>query len=286
MRAVIKVDRTNCCIFNNSLNREISELNGVYGVNIDNYKNEVIVDYTDEVNIDEIYSKLKENGYSVIPGQLLGNTDYASEQDYFKNKAGDWDSPMKVEMAKKFLAEMLKNVNLDNEKKVLDYGCGTGLVGIEVAPLVKSVVFLDNSAAMVNVLENKLGKAFEKHEYSSENIKVIMGDINKYTTKDIDVVFSLMALHHVEDVQAAFEHISANILKPGGLLVIGDLKEENGSFHGEEKVPHNGFNIPNLAQQLEFSEMEVITTTTYNTIQKNGNEYEQFIIVAKKQQTN
>ena len=286
MRAVIKVDRTNCCIFNNSLNREISELNGVYGVNIDNYKNEVIVDYTDEVNINEIYSKLQENGYSVIPGQLLGNTDYASEQDYFKNKAGDWDSPMKVEMAKKFLAEMLKNVNLDNEKKVLDYGCGTGLVGIEVAPLVKSVVFLDNSAAMVNVLENKLGKAFEKHEYSSENIKVIMGDINKYTTKDIDVVFSLMALHHVEDVQVAFEHISANILKPGGLLVIGDLKEENGSFHGEEKVPHNGFNIPNLAQQLEFSEMEVITTTTYNTIQKNGNEYEQFIIVAKKQQTN
>ena len=79
---------------------------------------------------------------------------------------------------------------------------------------------------------------------------------------------------------------AANILKPGGLLVIGDLKEENGSFHGEEKVPHNGFNIPNLAQQLEFSEMEVITTTTYNTIQKNGNEYEQFIIVAKKQQTN
>jgi len=286
MRAVIKVDRTNCCIFNNSLNREISELNGVYGVNIDNYKNEVIVDYTDEVNIDEIYSKLQENGYSVIPGQFFGNTDYASEQDYFKNKAGDWDSPMKVEMAKKFVAEMLKNVNLDNEKKVLDYGCGTGLVGMELAHLVKSVVFLDNSAAMVNVLENKLGKAFEKHEYSSENIKVIMGDINKYITKDIDVVFSLMALHHVEDVQAAFEHISANILKPGGLLVIGDLKEENGSFHGEEKVPHNGFNIPNLAQQLEFSEMEIITTTTYNTIQKNGNEYEQFIIVAKKQQTN
>ncbi|NTU94697.1 MAG: class I SAM-dependent methyltransferase, partial [Bacteroidales bacterium] len=196
MRAVIKVDRTNCCIFNNSLNREISDLNGVYGVNIDNYKNEVIVDYTDEVNIDEIILKLKENGYTALPGQFFGNTDYVSAQDNFKNKAGDWDSPMKVEMAKKFVSEMLKNISLSNENKVLDYGCGTGLVGMEVAPLVKSVVFLDNSAAMVNVLENKLGKAFEKHEYSSENIKVIVGDINKYITKDIDVVFSLMALHH------------------------------------------------------------------------------------------
>lgn len=232
-------------------------------------------------------SPLNSSIYGALLGALLLSMFKKSKKsDNFKNKAGDWDSPMKVEMAKKFVAEMLKNINLGNENKVLDYGCGTGLVGMEVAPLVKSVVFLDNSAAMVNVLENKLGKAFEKHEYSSENIKVIVGDVTKYITKDIDVVFSLMALHHVEDVQAAFEHISAKILKPGGLLVIGDLKEENGSFHGEEKVPHNGFNIPNLAQQLEFSEMEVITTNTYNTIQKNGNEYEQFIIVAKKQQTN
>jgi ubiquinone/menaquinone biosynthesis C-methylase UbiE len=232
-------------------------------------------------------SPLNSSIYGALLGALLLSTFKKSKKkDNFKNKAVDWDSPMKVEMAKKFVSEMLKNVNLGNDKKVLDYGCGTGLVGMEVAPLVKSVVFIDNSAAMVNVLENKLGKAFEKHVYSSENIKVIMGDINKYITKDIDVVFSLMALHHVEDVQAAFEHISANILKPGGLLVIGDLKEENGSFHGEEKVPHNGFDIPNFAQQLEFSDMEVITTNTYNTIQKNGNEYEQFIIIAKKQQTN
>jgi len=232
-------------------------------------------------------SPLNSSIYGALLGALLLSMFKKSKKkDNFINKADNWDSPMKVGMAKKFVAEMLKNINLDNGKKVLDYGCGTGLVGMEVAHLVKSVVFLDSSAAMVNVLENKLGKAFKKHEYSSENIKVIIGDINKYITKDIDVVFSLMALHHVEDVQAAFEHISANILKPGGLLAIGDIKEENGSFHGEEKVPHNGFNIPNLAQQLEFSEMEVITTTTYNTIQKNGNEYEQFIIVAKKQQTN
>ena len=233
-------------------------------------------------------SPLNSTLYGILMGGLLfsifkkeNKKVKLKEEDYFNQKAGNWDSPMKSEMAKKFVAEMLKNINLDNEKKVLDYGCGTGLVGMEVAHLVKSLVFLDSSPAMVNVLEDKLGKAFEKQKLSSKNIKVITGDINKYTTKDIDVVFSLMALHHVEDVQRVLEHISTNILKSSGLLVIGDLREENGSFHGDEKVPHNGFDIENLARQIEFSEMEVITTNTYNTIQKNGNEYEQFIIIAK-----
>ncbi len=275
MRTIIKVEKANCCVFGNSLNREISSLNGVYSIMVDNFKNEITIDHTNEVQYQDIKIKLEENGYTVLPGQK------PEELDYFNQKAGNWDSPMKSEMAKKFVAEMLKNINLDNEKKVLDYGCGTGLVGMEVAHLVKSLVFLDSSPAMVNVLEDKLGKAFEKQKLSSKNIKVITGDINKYTTKDIDVVFSLMALHHVEDVQRVLEHISTNILKSSGLLVIGDLREENGSFHGDEKVPHNGFDIENLARQIEFSEMDVITTNTYNTIQKNGNEYEQFIIIAK-----
>ncbi|EKD31126.1 MAG: methyltransferase type 12 [uncultured bacterium] len=203
--------------------------------------------------------------------------------DYFKHKAEEWDSPMKLEMAGKFVDQVLKNVNLNKEHKVLDFGCGTGLVGMEVAPLVKSTVFLDNSASMVDVLLKKFENASEEQAFSPERATVILGDIYKYHTKDIDVVFSLMALHHVEDIQATFEHISANILKPGGLMVIGDLKEEDGTFHGEESVAHNGFSIPYLAQQIEFSEMEIVTTCSYNSIFKNGKEYEQFLMIAKKQ---
>ncbi len=81
MRTVIKVERTNCCVFNNSLNREIASLGGVYGVNIDNYKNEVTIDHTDEVNFSEIFSKLKENGYNPLDEGKYEKTDY-SKIDY------------------------------------------------------------------------------------------------------------------------------------------------------------------------------------------------------------
>lgn len=76
MRTVIKVERANCCAFNNFLNRELASLSGVYGINIDNYRNEVTVDHTDEVNFTEIFEKLKENGYNPIDEGKYEKPDY------------------------------------------------------------------------------------------------------------------------------------------------------------------------------------------------------------------
>lgn len=202
--------------------------------------------------------------------------------DKFEHKAKEWDSPVKVEMAGKFVREMLENITPEKNFKVLDYGCGTGLAGIEVAPLVKSVIFLDSSKAILDVLSEKLKTAGDIESLSPENSKVIHGDIFKYVTKDVDMLFSLMALHHIEDLESVFEHISRNILKPSGVFVIGDLTDEDGSFHGEEYVPHSGFNIPELARQLEMSDLEVETTYTYNTMKRGDKEYNQFILVARK----
>lgn len=203
--------------------------------------------------------------------------------DYFKDKAKEWDSPMKIDMADKFIAEMLKSVNFGDNLKVLELGCGTGLAGLQIAPLVKSIVFLDSSTQMIEVLKEKIEELTIKERSTAikESSTVINGTIDKYTTRDIDIIFSLMAIHHIENTQKTFEHITS-ILKPGGLFVIGDLKEEDGSFHGGECVPHNGFNVQQLAQQLENSDLEVVSTYTYNNLSKNGTDYEQFILISKK----
>ncbi len=270
MRTVLKLDKTACCVFNNSINREIASLNGVYGVNVDNYRNEVTVDHTNEVSVKDIADKLEQNGYKVLPDR----------SDYFEKKADGWDSPMKIEMADAFIMEMFKSISFNKEQKVLDFGCGTGLVGLRIAPLVKSVVFMDISGKMLDVLISKIESDNESYKGIKERSTVINGAIEKYTSPDIDILFSLMALHHIEDTQAVLEHISS-ILKPGGYLVIGDLREEDGTFHGEEKVPHNGFDVHTLASQVENSDMEIIMADTYNTLNKNGKDYDQFILIAR-----
>ncbi|MEN6619353.1 MAG: class I SAM-dependent methyltransferase [Rikenellaceae bacterium] len=200
--------------------------------------------------------------------------------DYFKNKASEWDSPMKVAMSEKFVEEMLKNINFNKSAKAMDFGCGTGLVGLNIIDKIKSLVMVDSSKAMIDKIKKKLDMIEANCEASDESVKIIHGTIEKYNTKDLDIIFSLMAFHHIEDTQALFEHISI-ILKPGGILVIGDLYEEDGSFHGDESVPHNGFNVEILAKQMKSSEIDIVTTYPFNTIKKNNKDYEQFIMIAK-----
>lgn len=202
-------------------------------------------------------------------------------EDIFKKRAADWDSPLKVAMSEKFLAEMLKTIRIDNSAKAMELGCGTGLVGLQLTGKVKSLIMVDNSKAMTDKLREKLALMNFDKENTENNIRIINGTVEKYNSKDLDLIFSLMAFHHIENIQETLCHIS-QILKPGGILVIGDLKEEDGSFHGEERVPHNGFNIEVLARQIELSDLNIIITYTYNSISKLDKDYEQFIIVAQK----
>ncbi|MFA5850760.1 MAG: class I SAM-dependent methyltransferase [Bacteroidales bacterium] len=202
--------------------------------------------------------------------------------DYFKNKASEWDSPMKVEMSVRFVEEMVRNVKFNKSVKAMDLGCGTGLVGLSILNEIKSLIMVDNSNAMIDKLKEKLEVIEQNNETTlKEKVKIINGSVDKYTANDLDVVFSLMAIHHIENIEALFEHIS-KILNPGGVLVVGDLCEEDGSFHGEESVPHNGFNIESLSKQMEAFDIDIVTTYTYNTIKKNNRDYDQFIIIAKK----
>ena len=78
--------------------------------------------------------------------------------DNFKAKAAQWDSPDKIIMTKKFLSEMLFNVNPLPSWKALEIGAGTGLVGLNVEPLVAKVVMVDTSESMLEVLKQKLDK--------------------------------------------------------------------------------------------------------------------------------
>ena len=81
MRTIIRVERANCCVFNNSINREIASINGVYAVNVDNYKNEVTIDHTDEVNFPELFAKLRESGYNPLEEEKYLKNNY-NEREY------------------------------------------------------------------------------------------------------------------------------------------------------------------------------------------------------------
>ncbi len=204
-------------------------------------------------------------------------------KDHFKEKAKDWDNhPVRVEIAKKFTEEVKKIINLKKSFHLLDFGCGTGLVGLSLLTEVEKAYMLDNSKAMLSVLKEKVLKN------NLSNVKILEGDIEnlQLKTNNIDVIVSSMAFHHVKHIPEVLKKFY-DILKKDGVVIISDLCEEDGSFHGEGDIHHHGFNLDTITQIFEESNLKVSKIYKYNTIKRPDKdnkirEYEQFVLVAQK----
>lgn len=69
--------------------------------------------------------------------------------------AKDWENdPTAAEFAKAVFDQLSQLVNL-NGTRVLDFGCGTGLLSQKVSPFAKEIIALDFSEAMIEELDKK-----------------------------------------------------------------------------------------------------------------------------------
>ena len=200
------------------------------------------------------------------------------QKDNFAHRAADWDNPSKIAMTEKFVKELLLQLTIHPEWKALEIGAGTGLVGLQIAPNLKNIVFEDTSEAMLEVLKSKLSKD-SPHE-------ILHGEVFEYTKQDIDFVFSCMAFHHLPDIEKTLKHIYS-ITKKDAIVAVGDLLTEDGSFHSFEPIPHKGFDLSDLMHRFINAGFEILTAHAYNTLTRERTpgiftDYEQFILVAKK----
>jgi len=198
-------------------------------------------------------------------------------KDTFVAKAANWDSPDKIDMTTKFLNEMLFHINPQSSWKAVEIGAGTGLVGLNIEPLVSKVVMVDTSESMLEVLKQKLR--------SGSKVEILHGEVFDYKNQDIDLVFSAMAFHHLSDVEKTLQHL-ATITKPGAWVVVGDLVTEDGSFHRFEPIPYCGFDTTILSKQFVQAGFDVKLVKVYNVITRiideRATNYEQFILIAKR----
>lgn len=212
-----------------------------------------------------------------------------TETNRFDTAAETWDeSPRRLAIAAKVYASMEESLCIDPAWKMLDVGCGTGLVTLPFAKKVLHITALDTSAGMLEVLEKKA------HAEQLTNISTMCGELeslaeNPQTTTGFDCIISSMTLHHINNTRKALEML-ASMLKEGGSLALADLDAEDGYFHdnAEEEV-HHGFDRDELASLLTtagFSDIAFRTAaeiTKVNRIQKEKT-YSIFLCTAKKNQ--
>lgn len=202
----------------------------------------------------------------------------------FDEKAKDWDKdPLKVDRAKVFAGEILKITGGTRPLSALEYGSGTGLVSFQLKNVFRSIILADTSKGMMEVLEEKA-----KRENLSSFIPMLIKDSpDLLSLPRVDVVYTLLTLHHVKDLDAAFS-VFGKIIKKGGYLFIGDLVTEDGSFHYRDPDfdGHKGFSTEDLKKRLATEGFDCVTDKIFYTIEREYNgairKYPLFILVLKK----
>jgi len=203
--------------------------------------------------------------------------------DTFKEKAKRWDSnPQVVALANLFSAELTKIVPDHGGLAILEFGCGTGLVGLRYAEEAASLDMVDTSMAMLSVLRTK-------DEARASNVTVHEGALSNLVKgaialESIDWIISNMALHHVEEIPVLLQAMR-RLIKPGGRLTIGELENESGTFHAPEVVPHNGFAPQELSRLFQDAGFIVNKTYTFLIVPRKDNDgvtrdYRAFILDA------
>lgn len=177
----------------------------------------------------------------------MGNT------DKFEMIANMYDTPERIQIAKVSSDAIREYVVDAKSKNAIDFGCGTGLVGMNLLDDFNSMLFLDTSPNMINQIEQKIS------DCNLQNVDTLCFDFEKEGLSDLhaDYIFMTQVLLHIKDVEFVLARLF-DVLNEGGHLLIVD-------FNKNEKIVsdivHNGFNQAELTA--------IMTKIGYKNIQSH-----------------
>ncbi len=142
-------------------------------------------------------------------------------KDWFKDWANEYDETLgKLKRHHDLLDLVVTSSKVKADDRVLDIGCGTGLLSLKFLKKADCLVTgIDSSPKMLAIFRKKI-----KQLGLNKKILCQLVDAEKMDFPDntFDIVASTVALHHIQNKAPAFKKIYKSI-KPGGRFVLGDL---------------------------------------------------------------
>jgi Methylase involved in ubiquinone/menaquinone biosynthesis len=200
----------------------------------------------------------------------MGNT------DKFEMIADIYDTSERIQIAK-VVANAIREYLIDAKgKSAIDFGCGTGLVGMNLINDFNSILFLDTSQNMLNQIKQKISGS------NIQNAATLCVDFEKESFSDLhaDYIFMAQVLLHIKNFELVLSRLYEILNKNGHLLIV--------DFDKNEKVVsdmiHNGFDQIELADSMTKIGYRNIQSKTFYTGSKifMGQDASMFILDSHK----
>ena len=205
----------------------------------------------------------------------------------FNAMAKDFDTDRRIHRAKIISDKIRTHIAGGHKKSAMEYGCGTGLIGLQFVDDFNTLLLIDSSHEMINQVQQKL------KNLNNPMISAICCDLccdlleGTAEIPPVDYIFSSLVLHHIQNTEAILRRFY-DMLNKGGHLLIVDLNADDGSFHAEypDFEGHNGFahsTLIALAQKAGFKNTNIETFYHDSKVYKGKeNPYSLFILDAAK----
>lgn len=201
-----------------------------------------------------------------------------TERRNFDAAALNWDEkPRRVKLATEVATAIQENIPLSKEWDALDFGCGTGLLTLQLAPALGSMTGVDSSSGMLERLNAKI------QEVGFTNVQTELRDLEKgkLPTGRYHLITSSMTLHHIKEIVPLLKSLKT-LLHPSGWIALADLAFEGGRFHDEPVgVFHHGFSTEEFAEMLAKAGYSSISITTAATIVKGDQTFPVLLATAQ-----
>lgn len=200
----------------------------------------------------------------------MGNT------EIFNSIATGYDTSERITIAN-IAANAIREYIIEGDKmSAIDFGCGTGLVGMNLRNDFKSLLFLDTSQNMLDQINQKIT------ELKLQNAKTLCFDLEKENLSELqaDYIFMAQVLLHIEDTELILKRLF-EVLNAEGHLIIVDFNKNDAVK--SDKV-HNGFEVDEIIKMMSeigYRDMSSKTIYTGSEIFMNQ-DASLFILDAKK----
>lgn len=200
----------------------------------------------------------------------MGNT------DKFEMIANMYDTPERIHIAK-ISSDAIQEYLVDTRgKSAIDFGCGTGLVGMNLLDNFRSVLFLDTSPNMISQIKQKVS------DLNIQNADTVCFDLEKESLSGLhsDYIFMVQVLLHISDAETILTRLY-DVLDEGGHLLIVDFNENEQIV---SDIVQHGFDQIELASIMTRIGYRNVQSKTFYTGSKifMGQDASMFVLDSQK----